>query len=137
MRKTVCMQGTGFMALQSCANHSCAPNAATEGEGSGFTAVYARRPIKAGEEVTITYIEEDEDGTGKAMSYKQRQVRAMGTGLWRGAWNGRVGASLEERRVVAWVPAYAHCFGSSSARCINWGVRVGGVGGRLRSNQSG
>ena len=63
------------MALQSCANHSCEPNAATEGEENGLTAVYATRPIKAGEEVTITYIEDDEDGRGRAMSYKQRQVR--------------------------------------------------------------
>uniref|UniRef100_A0A7S3VR10 SET domain-containing protein n=1 Tax=Dunaliella tertiolecta TaxID=3047 RepID=A0A7S3VR10_DUNTE len=69
-------QGTGFMALQSCANHSCEPNAATEGEGTGLTAVYARRAIKEGEEITITYIEEDgdEDGTGKALSFKQRQA---------------------------------------------------------------
>lgn len=29
------LQGTGFFALQSCMNHSCEPNAATEGEPSG------------------------------------------------------------------------------------------------------
>ncbi|KAF5838233.1 hypothetical protein DUNSADRAFT_3213 [Dunaliella salina] len=76
-------QGTGFMALQSCANHSCEPNAATEGEGTGLTAVYARRGIKEGEEVTITYIEEDgdEDSKGKAMSYKQRQAALQDYGF--------------------------------------------------------
>lgn len=66
-------QGTGFFALQSCANHSCAPNAATEGEADGRVAVYALRRIKAGEEVTLSYIEEGEDAGG-AMSYKERQV---------------------------------------------------------------
>jgi len=72
----VSKQGTGFMALQSCVNHSCMPNASTEGEGSGLTAVYASHPIKAGQEITISYIEEEE-GSGGKLSYKQRQVNII------------------------------------------------------------
>lgn len=64
-------QGTGFYALQSCANHSCEPCAATEGEASGEVAVYAVRDIRAGEEVTISYIEEDEE---QPLKYKERQA---------------------------------------------------------------
>lgn len=65
------------MALQSCANHSCAPNAATEGEGSGATAVIARQRIQTGEEITISYINDAEEG--QPMTYEQRQV---GLGVW-------------------------------------------------------
>ena len=74
------------MALQSCANHSCDPSAATEGEASGSTAVIAVRDIGPGDEVTISYLDEEHGGEGhggeggqqssSAMSYRKRQVCA-------------------------------------------------------------
>jgi len=52
-------EGTGFYALQSCANHSCDPNATLECERDSRCQATARRPIAAGEEITISYTDED------------------------------------------------------------------------------
>jgi hypothetical protein len=74
-------QGTGFFALQSCVNHSCEPNTATEALSTGEVALIAVRPIKAGEEITISYLDEggdDEDegeeGGSAGWSLKKRQA---------------------------------------------------------------
>lgn len=56
-------QGTAFYRLQSCANHSCVPTAlALKGpdDDSGVAVLRASRPLAAGEEVTISYIDEDQ-----------------------------------------------------------------------------
>lgn len=55
-------EGTAFYALQSCMNHSCSPNATALREGAGASAsaqLVTNRQIKAGEEVTISYIDEE------------------------------------------------------------------------------
>ncbi|KAG0566079.1 hypothetical protein KC19_7G037000 [Ceratodon purpureus] len=55
-------QGSGFYTLQSCMNHSCRPNAKAfkrDEDRDGHAVLLATRPIKRGEEVTISYIDED------------------------------------------------------------------------------
>jgi hypothetical protein len=52
-------EGTGFYALQSCLNHSCCPSATAEGEASGCASILALKGIPAGEEVAISYIDEE------------------------------------------------------------------------------
>ncbi|KAK6241576.1 hypothetical protein SCA6_006965 [Theobroma cacao] len=59
---SVCCQGTAFFPLQSCMNHSCCPNAKAfkrEEDRDGQATIMALRPICKGEEVTISYIDED------------------------------------------------------------------------------
>lgn len=53
-------EGTGFYPVQSCANHSCQPNAAVHCETSNECILVARTAIKKGEEVCISYIDEDQ-----------------------------------------------------------------------------
>lgn len=52
-------EGTGFYALQSCLNHSCCPSATAEGESSGCASILALQEISVGEEVAISYIDEE------------------------------------------------------------------------------
>jgi len=55
-------QGSGFYALQSCMNHSCRPNAKAfkrDEDRDGHAVLLATRAIKRGEEITISYIDED------------------------------------------------------------------------------
>ncbi|KAF8391480.1 hypothetical protein HHK36_023785 [Tetracentron sinense] len=57
-----CCQGTAFFPLQSCMNHSCCPNAKAfkrEEDRDGQATIIALRPISKGEEVTISYIDEE------------------------------------------------------------------------------
>ncbi|XP_076910110.1 histone-lysine N-methyltransferase ATXR2-like [Bidens hawaiensis] len=59
---SVCCEGTAFFSLQSCMNHSCCPNAKAfkrEEDRDGQATIIATKPIKKGEEVTISYIDED------------------------------------------------------------------------------
>lgn len=59
---SICCQGTAFYPLQSCMNHSCCPSAKAfkrEEDKDGQAAILACRSIKKGEEVTISYIDED------------------------------------------------------------------------------
>lgn len=59
---SVCCQGTAFYPLQSCMNHSCCPNARAfkrEQDKDGQATIVALRSISEGEEITISYIEED------------------------------------------------------------------------------
>ncbi|GBF89127.1 hypothetical protein Rsub_01844 [Raphidocelis subcapitata] len=56
---SLAVEGTAFFALQSCCNHSCAPSAAAEGDPCGEARLVAARRIAAGEEVTISYVEEE------------------------------------------------------------------------------
>ncbi|XP_042971748.1 histone-lysine N-methyltransferase ATXR2 isoform X3 [Carya illinoinensis] len=59
---SVCCQGTGFFPLQSCMNHSCCPNAKAfkrEEDRDGQATLIALGPISKGEEVTISYVDED------------------------------------------------------------------------------
>ncbi|KAL8131245.1 histone-lysine N-methyltransferase ATXR2 [Apium graveolens] len=59
---SVCCQGTAFFPLQSCMNHSCLPNAKAfkrEQDRDGQATIIALRPIHKGEEITISYIDED------------------------------------------------------------------------------
>lgn len=53
------LQGTGFYAVQSCVNHSCAPNAAADCLANGQMAIRALTRIPAGSEVLLSYIEEE------------------------------------------------------------------------------
>ncbi|XP_039040385.1 histone-lysine N-methyltransferase ATXR2-like [Hibiscus syriacus] len=66
---SICCQGTAFFPLQSCMNHSCCPNAKAfkREEDRDGQATIALRPICKGEEVTISYIDED-------LSFKERQA---------------------------------------------------------------
>lgn len=68
-------EATAFLALQSCVNHSCNPNAAaTCDQGDNTVAIVARRDIRAGEEVTLSYIDE-------GLPYKQRQAELRDYGF--------------------------------------------------------
>ena len=63
------LSGTGFYAIQSCMNHSCQPNAhamQSELEAKSFAVIAAKQHIAAGEEVTISYIDE-------TLPYSERQ----------------------------------------------------------------
>ena len=51
-------EGTGFYAIQSCANHSCQPNASIQCRDSNICTIIAKTTIRAGEEVLISYIDE-------------------------------------------------------------------------------
>ncbi|PSS05800.1 Histone-lysine N-methyltransferase [Actinidia chinensis var. chinensis] len=67
---SVCCQGTAFFPLQSCMNHSCHPNAKAfkrDEDRDGQATIIALRPISKGEEVTISYIDED-------LPYEERQA---------------------------------------------------------------
>ncbi|KAJ9520922.1 hypothetical protein QJQ45_014084 [Haematococcus lacustris] len=59
---------------ESCANHSCAPSAATEGLASGATALLALKDLAPGEEVTLSYIGELEAEGGRPLGFKERQA---------------------------------------------------------------
>ncbi|EIE20780.1 SET domain-containing protein [Coccomyxa subellipsoidea C-169] len=56
-------EGSAFYALQSCCNHSCAPNAhafkRAHIDTDGSATILARKPIAPGEEVCLSYIDED------------------------------------------------------------------------------
>ncbi|XP_051126295.1 histone-lysine N-methyltransferase ATXR2 isoform X2 [Andrographis paniculata] len=55
-------QGTAFFPVQSCMNHSCNPNAKAfkrEEDRDGQASIIALRRILKGEEITISYIDED------------------------------------------------------------------------------
>eukprot|EP00268_Persea_americana_P008899 TRINITY_DN1348_c1_g1_i2.p1 TRINITY_DN1348_c1_g1~~TRINITY_DN1348_c1_g1_i2.p1 ORF type:complete len:494 (+),score=102.90 TRINITY_DN1348_c1_g1_i2:197-1678(+) len=59
---SVCCQGTAFFPLQSCMNHSCCPNAKAfkrDEDRDGQATIVAVRPIRKGEEITISYIDEE------------------------------------------------------------------------------
>ncbi|KAL1345740.1 hypothetical protein HN51_019443 [Arachis hypogaea] len=59
---SVCCQGTAFFPLQSCMNHSCSPNAKAfkrDEDRDGQATIIAVRPIRKGEEITISYVDED------------------------------------------------------------------------------
>nr|XP_016436451.1 PREDICTED: histone-lysine N-methyltransferase ATXR2-like [Nicotiana tabacum] len=59
---SICCQGTAFFPLQSCMNHSCRPNAKAfkrEEDRDGQATIIALQPIAKGEEITISYIDED------------------------------------------------------------------------------
>ncbi|XP_044501289.1 histone-lysine N-methyltransferase ATXR2 isoform X2 [Mangifera indica] len=67
---SICCQGTAFFPLQSCMNHSCCPNVKAfkrEEDRDGQATIIALRPISKGEEVTISYIDED-------LPYEERQA---------------------------------------------------------------
>ena len=55
-------EGSCFYALQSCLNHSCAPNAHAfkrkDVDTDGSAVILAKRDIAAGEEVLLSYINE-------------------------------------------------------------------------------
>ncbi|KAK1279409.1 Histone-lysine N-methyltransferase ATXR2 [Acorus gramineus] len=62
--------GTAFFPLQSCMNHSCCPNAKAfkrEEDRDGQATIIALRTISKGEEITISYIDED-------LPYDERQA---------------------------------------------------------------
>lgn len=55
-------QGTAFFPLQSCFNHSCCPNIKAfkrDEDKDGQAVLLATRPIKIGEQITISYIDEN------------------------------------------------------------------------------
>ncbi|KAK1407344.1 hypothetical protein QVD17_38958 [Tagetes erecta] len=59
---SVCCEGTAFFPIQSCMNHSCCPNAKAfkrDEDRDGQATIIACKHIKKGEEVTISYIDED------------------------------------------------------------------------------
>ena len=57
-------EGTGFFALQSCINSDCDPNVAPlkdDDDRDGSCVLVAKRPIRAGEELTMCYVDESAD----------------------------------------------------------------------------
>ncbi|KAM0937072.1 putative [histone H3]-lysine(4) N-trimethyltransferase chromatin remodeling SET family [Dioscorea sansibarensis] len=74
---SVCCQGTAFFPLQSCMNHSCAPSAKAfkrDEDRDGQAVIIACRLISLGEEVTISYIDED-------LPYEERQAQLADYGF--------------------------------------------------------
>ncbi|KXZ55285.1 hypothetical protein GPECTOR_3g421 [Gonium pectorale] len=68
-------EATAFMALQSCINHSCDPNCTAACEGPDATvSVVAQRPIAAGTEITLSYID-------VSLPYKARQAELADYGF--------------------------------------------------------
>lgn len=66
---SICCQGTAFFPVQSCMNHSCCPNAKAfkrEEDKDGQVTIIAVHQIQKGEEVTISYIDEE-------LPYRERQ----------------------------------------------------------------
>ncbi|PIN18330.1 putative histone tail methylase containing SET domain [Handroanthus impetiginosus] len=66
---SISCQGTAFFPLQSCMNHSCIPNAKAfkrEEDRDGGATIVALQSIAKGEEITISYIDED-------LPYEERQ----------------------------------------------------------------
>lgn len=67
---SVYCEGTAFFPIQSCMNHSCCPNAKAfkrEEDRDGQAVIIAVRQISVGEEITISYIDED-------LPYEERQA---------------------------------------------------------------
>lgn len=65
-----CCQGSAFFPLQSCINHSCEPNCKAfkrEQDRDGQAILVATRPIMKGQQIFISYIEED-------LPWKERQA---------------------------------------------------------------
>ncbi|XP_047150437.1 histone-lysine N-methyltransferase ATXR2 [Vigna umbellata] len=59
---SICCEGTAFFPLQSCMNHSCCPNAKAfkrDEDKDGQATIIAHRFIRKGEEITISYVDED------------------------------------------------------------------------------
>ncbi|ESW21952.1 hypothetical protein PHAVU_005G113700 [Phaseolus vulgaris] len=59
---SICCEGTAFFPLQSCMNHSCCPNAKAfkrDEDKDGQATIIAQRSICKGEEITISYVDED------------------------------------------------------------------------------
>ncbi|CAA0839094.1 Histone-lysine N-methyltransferase ATXR2 [Striga hermonthica] len=74
---SISCQGTAFFPIQSCMNHSCYPNAKAfkrEEDRDGQATIIALRPILKGEEITISYIDED-------LSYEERQAQLADYGF--------------------------------------------------------
>ena len=60
--RTLDVDGTGFYRLHSCCNHSCVPNAHAfkrPGDDRGDAVVLALRTIETGDEITLSYIDEE------------------------------------------------------------------------------
>jgi hypothetical protein len=60
--ETLCppASGTGFFPVLSYANHSCAPNALITYEGNSQARLVALRALAPGEEICVSYIEEEQ-----------------------------------------------------------------------------
>ncbi|XP_030482479.2 histone-lysine N-methyltransferase ATXR2 [Cannabis sativa] len=59
---SVSCEGSAFFPLQSCLNHSCCPNAKAfkrDEDKDGQATILALKPICKGEEITISYVDED------------------------------------------------------------------------------
>ncbi|KAG2574951.1 histone-lysine N-methyltransferase ATXR2-like isoform X2 [Panicum virgatum] len=70
-------EGTAFFPLQSCMNHSCCPNAKAfkrDEDKDGHAVILALKPISKGEEITVSYIDED-------LSYEERQAQLADYGF--------------------------------------------------------
>ncbi|KAG2493087.1 hypothetical protein HYH03_008750 [Edaphochlamys debaryana] len=68
-------EATAFLALQSCINHSCDPACTAACDTGDRTAtVLAQRDIKAGEEITLSYID-------VSLSYRERQAELRDYGF--------------------------------------------------------
>ncbi|OWM78579.1 hypothetical protein CDL15_Pgr002746 [Punica granatum] len=66
----VICEGSAFFPLQSCMNHSCRPNAKAfkrDEDRDGRATIIAQIPIRCGDEVTISYIDED-------LTFEERQA---------------------------------------------------------------
>lgn len=71
------LEGTGFYRLHSCMNHSCEPNCRAmlpeSNSENNKAIIHAVRAIEAGEELTVSYVEEDEP-----YNERQEQLRDYG-----------------------------------------------------------
>eukprot|EP01126_Amoeba_proteus_P000562 TRINITY_DN1015_c0_g3_i1.p1 TRINITY_DN1015_c0_g3~~TRINITY_DN1015_c0_g3_i1.p1 ORF type:complete len:360 (+),score=66.90 TRINITY_DN1015_c0_g3_i1:474-1553(+) len=64
-----CIMGTGLFLIANSTNHSCSPNLfSTSSTNNYYVTMIAKRKIKKGEELTISYINEE-------MSYLDRQAK--------------------------------------------------------------
>jgi tetratricopeptide (TPR) repeat protein len=67
--QSLCISGTGLFLIANSTNHSCDPNlVATSATNNYMVTMIALKDIKAGEELTISYIDKD-------MDYRDRQAK--------------------------------------------------------------
>lgn len=74
---SISCEGSAFYPLQSCMNHSCCPSAKAfkrDEDKDGQAVIIANRPITAGEEITISYIDED-------LPFEERQAQLADYGF--------------------------------------------------------
>jgi SET and MYND domain-containing protein len=71
----LCINGTGLFAIANTFNHSCEPNIALMSPfNDSRLRVVAIRPVAAGDELLISYIDEDMDWSSRQKRLKEKYM---------------------------------------------------------------